>query len=186
MYRVLRCFVCLSIILCAGSGVRATEIIPSTLADMTGVSDTVVTGYVTGQHSYWEGNMIYTKIAIAVQQFEKNANQEAAPTLEVKIMGGQVGDVRFEVDQAPIFTTNEKVLLFLKKVRGEYAIFGLYYGACRIRWDDARQKEFIDGPLFRQESHYQLQTMKKSANIDFQGPKELSVFLTQLRSQINQ
>lgn len=165
----------------AVSAANATNIIPSSLEYMTGFSDTIITGYVKDKHSYWEDDKIYTNISIAVEEFVKNANNEQSSMIEIKVLGGQVGDTRFEVDQSPAFTIDDKILLFLKNINNSYIIFGFNYGVCKITWDEVQKKEFVDGPLFHKETHFNPQTMQQTANTNFYGKQELAIFLNKLK-----
>jgi hypothetical protein len=155
----------------------ATEIIPSTLEYMTDFSDTVVIGHVTDKYSYWENKKIYTNIAIDVERFIKSSRGETSSPIELKIPGGKVGDIGFEVDQAPVFSMGEKVMLFLKKINDNYFPYGFNYGVYQIFWDDAQKKEFINGPLFNQPEYYNLRTMQAVKNREPLGKRALEPFL---------
>ena len=155
----------------------ATIIIPSTLEYMTDFSDTIVIGHVTDKYSYWENKKIYTNIAINVEQLVKSPSGKTSSSIELKIPGGKVGDIGFEVDQAPVFSVGEKVMLFLKKINDNYFPYGFNYGVYQIFWDDAQKKEFINGPLFNQAEYYNLRTMQAVKNREPLGKRELEPFL---------
>ena len=174
----------IAIVIGAASATNATNIIPSSLEYMTGFSDTIITGYVKDKYSYWEGDKIYTNVSIAVEEFTKNVNNEQSSMIEIKVLGGQVGDTRFEVNQSPVFTIDEKILLFLKNINNTYIIYGFNYGAYKITWDEVQKKEFIDGPLFHKETHFNPQTMQQTANTNLYGKQELSIFLNKLKRYI--
>ena len=92
---------------------QGTQIIPSTLEYMADFSDTIVIGHVIDKHSYWEDKKIYTNIAIDVKQFVKNPRGETSPSIQLKIPGGKVGAINFEIDKAPVCEIGEKEMLFL-------------------------------------------------------------------------
>ena len=98
----------------------ATEIIPSTLEYMTGFSDAIIIGYVNDKYSYWENGKIYTNISIDVEKFVKNPQGETSSSIEVKIPGGKVGDIGFEVDQAPVFR-NVLILTIVRECRSTFS-----------------------------------------------------------------
>jgi len=155
----------------------ATEIMPSTLEYMTDFSDTIIIGHVNDKYSYWENKKIYTNIAIDVEKFVKSPRGETSSSIELKIPGGKVGDIGFEVDQAPVFRVGEKVMLFLRKINGNYFPYGFNYGVYQIFWDDEQKKEFINGPLFNQLEHYNLRTMQAVRNREPLGKRKLEPFL---------
>jgi hypothetical protein len=95
-----------------------------------------------------------------------------------------VGDINFEIDQAPVFEIGEKVMLFLKKINNNYFTYGFSYGVYQIYWDDEQNKEFIDGPLFNQSKHYNLRTMQAVRNPESLGKKELEPFLERVEKLV--
>ncbi len=165
---------------------HTTQIIPSTLEYMTDFSDTIVVGSVEGKYSYWEGNKIFTNVEIQVEQFVKQANGAKSTLLELKIPGGTVGDMSFHLDQAPEFSVGEKVMLFLKIGSGAYFPYALSYGVYRIHLDDATGQELIDGPLFENAVHYDLNTMEPVKNREPLGQKEFESFLDQVRQFVEE
>jgi hypothetical protein len=163
---------------------HATQIIPSTLEYMTGFSDAIVIGHVVGKHSYWQDKKIVTSVTVDVEQSLKHADGKAAPSVELIIPGGKVGDIALEIDQAPVFEVGQKVMLFLKKADRGYFPFGFNYGVYQIFWDDAARKEFIAGPLFEQPEHYDLRTMQAVKNPEPLGKRELGVFVKQVEQLV--
>lgn len=165
----------------------ATSIIPATLESMTSLSDLIVVGQVKSQQSYWEGQKIFTDVVIDVEESVKNAPPETAATITLKILGGTVGDVSFEIDQAPVFQVGEKTLLFLKKIDGSYFPFAFSYGVYRVIFDEARQQEFVDGPFFQYSEHFDLKTMEPvtiSEELLTEEGKELNSFINRVKQLV--
>lgn len=163
---------------------HATQIVPSTLEYMTGFSDAIVVGHVVDKHSYWQDKKIVTSIIVDVEQLVKDSDGKDSSSVELIIPGGKVGDIAFEVDQAPIFEVGQKVMLFLKKIDAGYFPFGFNYGVYKIHWSDADKKEFITGPLFSAPEHYNLITMEETKNRDPSGRRELAAFLKEVQELV--
>lgn len=162
----------------------ATTIIPATLEYMTDFSGTIIIGHVSDQYSYKEDEKIFTNIVIEVERFVKNRQGERASSIQLKIPGGKVEDIAFELDGAPIFTPGEKVLLFLKKTDEVYFPYGLNYGVYKIFSDEGEGKEFINGPLFNHSMHYNISTMQAVRNTEALGKKEFIPFLERVEKLV--
>jgi len=159
----------------------ASEIVPSTLEYMTDFSDTIVVGHVANNFSYWEGDKIFTRVTIEVERFVKNRNAESSSIIDLKIPGGKVGNISFEVNGAPVFELGEKIMLFLKRGKDAYFPFGLNYGVFAISWEETREKAFINGPLFNTPKHYDISTMTERDNLEPLGRKEFGPFLEKVK-----
>lgn len=165
----------------------ATMIIPATLESMTNSSDSIVIGQVMSQKSYWENQNIFTDVVIKVQEFVKNAAGDTATEITVKILGGKVGDVRLEMDNAPVFENGRKMLLFLKKNQATYVPFGFSYGVYTIQNDAVRGQEVVDGPYFQYTEHVDLktrQTVPMSNELLTENSRELNVFIQSVKQII--
>lgn len=160
---------------------HATQIIPSTLESMTDLSDTIVIGKVRDINSYMEDGKIFTNVTIDVREFVKNSKGVTSGSIDVKYLGGRVGDITLEVDGAPVFELNEKVLLFLRQANSYYRIFGFNYGKYKIFFDEKQGVEFIDGPLFHSPVQYDPRTMMKKDIPEPMGREELIPFIEKLK-----
>lgn len=169
-----------------GSAAGATRIIPSTLEYMTGFSDAVIIGSVVSLDSYWDDQKIFTDVEVEVEEFVKNAHDEAGTRLTLKVLGGAVGDTRFEVDNSPRFTVGEKVMVFLKKASEAYVPYGLSYGVYQITFDPEQNREYIHGPLFRYSRHYNLNTMRAVSNTELLGKTELGAFVERVQKLVEE
>lgn len=170
-----------------GFSSHATEIVPVTLENMTSVSDAIVVGDVQDQFSYWENGKIYTNVIIEVSQSLKSApNDGDTGYVELKLLGGQVGDTRLEIEHAPVFVNNEKVMLFLRKMDAGYIPVGFFYGVYKVTHDEQTQKDVIRGPLFDPQYAmvYDRRTMQKVVNTEQTGPRDFSDFVQQVNGLI--
>jgi hypothetical protein len=168
------------------SSAGATRIIPSSLEYMTNFSDAVVIGYVASLESYWEDQKIFTNVVLEVEEFLKNAHDESATRLTLKVLGGTVGDTRFEVDNSPRFTVGEKVMLFLKKANEAYVPYGLSYGVYQVTFDPEQNQEYVHGPLFRHSKLYNLNTMRAVSNTELLGKTALNTFVERVRKLVEE
>ncbi len=166
----------------------STMIIPSTLEYMTNAVDSIVVGTVKSRTSYWEDKKIFTDVVIEVQDVVKYTEEKAPATVTLKILGGQVGDTRMDVDQAPVFQVGKKNMLFLKKeADGKYHSFGISYGVFQVIFDSSLQKEIVDGPYFRYTEHVDLSTRKTvrmASELLQDESKGLDAFVTRIKNLI--
>jgi len=83
-----------------------------TPSELTARADVIVTGTVTNLKSDWNAShsLIYTHFTIAPDKFEKGT---VAGAVNVRIPGGEVGDIGLAVEDVPTFAADEKVSLFL-------------------------------------------------------------------------
>ena len=119
-----------------------------------------------------------------MEQYVKNSYGEKSQQIQIKILGGKVGDVCFEVSDSPTFELGEKVMLFLKKFGDDYFPYGIYYGVYRISYSEEEEKEFIDGPLLNSPQLHNLKTMQKMPNPEPLGRRELRLLLDDVKKII--
>jgi hypothetical protein len=170
-----------------GLSVHATEIIPATLESMTSVSDAIVVGGVQDQFSYWENGKIFTNVIVEVSQSLKSTPADDNPSyIELKLLGGQVDDIKLEIEHAPAFLTGEKVMLFLKRTNHAYIPYGFYYGVFKVTRDDESQKEVIRGPLFDAQfsTVYDVRTMQKVVNTEQGSARDFNNFVQQINGLV--
>ncbi len=92
-----------------------SQTIHSDLKKMTETSDAILTGKVVDQKSEWntDKTRIYTKVTVKVDEYLKGAANQS--TINIIHPGGEVGEVGEVYSHVPRFTSNENVLLFVKK-----------------------------------------------------------------------
>jgi hypothetical protein len=176
----------LSVVL-IGFSSNATEIVPVTLENMTDVSDAIVVGDVQDQFCYWENGKIYTNVIIEIDQSLKSSTSDGDHGyVELKLLGGQVGDTRLEIEHAPVFVNNEKVMLFLRKMDSGYIPVGFFYGVYKVTRDEQTQKDVIRGPLFDPQYSmvYDRRTMRKVMNTEQTGPRDFDDFVQEVNGLI--
>ncbi len=175
----------IAVLACTAQVSQSTLVIPSSLEYMAGRVDTILEGTVRDTFGYWEQNRIYTGVRIDVLEYVKSADPAKPSVVELKVMGGQVGETRLEIDHAPKFTPGEEVLLFLVRQQDKYIVYGIYYGVCRvIAAQDGVGKQVV-GPVFNERKVQDVETRKVTLNpLPPQGEK-LDTFVQRIRDLID-
>jgi len=150
----------LTLLLCGAAS--ATMVLPSSIEKMTLGSDLVVRGRIASQSVRAEGATIVTDVVVELAESLKPQANPATGSITVKVLGGTVGDTTMKLDLAPAFADGEEVALFLKRNGDRYLIYGLYYGACRIRTDGLTTT--VTGPLYQTGQVYDFTTGRMTVN----------------------
>ncbi len=97
------------------------------IEDLTKDADVIIIGDIKEVESRWNlwRTMVYTYSTVSVEKYIKGTGSE---TLTIITEGGTAGDSGVWVEDTPIFTKNEKVLVFLKKAGRDFRVAGLVQG----------------------------------------------------------
>ena len=99
----------------AAPGALALSVIPPTFEKLVETADAVVDAEVTGvrtELSSYEGRpLVYTYVAFRIDDALKGA---PGSTVELRMLGGTVGDVTLRVSGVPQFHVGERHLLFIE------------------------------------------------------------------------
>jgi len=95
--------------------------------DLTKEADIIVIGDIKEVESRWNfwRTEVHTYSTVSVENYIKGTGSE---TLTIITEGGTVGDSGVWVEDTPVFTKNETVLVFLKKAGREFSVAGLVQG----------------------------------------------------------
>jgi hypothetical protein len=95
--------------------------------DLTKEADVIVIGDIKEVENRWNfwRTEVHTYSAVSVEKYIKGTGSE---TLTIITEGGTAGDLVVWVEDTPVFTKNEKVLVFLKKAGHEYSVAGWVQG----------------------------------------------------------
>jgi len=95
--------------------------------DLTKEADVIVIGDIKEVESRWNfwRTEIHTYSTVSVKKYIKGTGTE---TLIIITKGGTVGDLVAWVEDTPVFTKNETVLVFLKKTGREFSVAGSVQG----------------------------------------------------------
>lgn len=111
----------------------ATALIaPITDEELTQTSDRIVLGTVADVSSDWTLNQdfIWTTVTISVEQNVKGTGPDP---VTVKVMGGSVGGIILEAEEAPRFEPEQRVVVFLMPYEGsDYYVRALIHGKFTI------------------------------------------------------
>jgi hypothetical protein len=175
----------IAVLACTAQVSQSTLVIPSSLEYMAGKADTILNGTVRDTFGYWEQNRIYTGVRVDVLEYVKSADPAKPTEIELKVMGGQVGEARLEIDHAPKFTPSEQVLLFLVRQQDKYIVYGVYYGVCRvIDADDGLGKQVV-GPVFNERKVQNIATQQAKLNPLPPGGEKLDTFVQRIRDLVD-
>ncbi len=120
-------FVLLLFMFFAAIPVVSASITKTSVEDLTREADVIVIGDVKEVASRWNlwRTAIYTYSTLSVEKYIKGTGPE---TLTIITKGGTVGDLSMWVEDVPVFTKNESVLVFLKQAGGEFSVVGWIQG----------------------------------------------------------
>lgn len=105
--------------------------------DLTGEADVIIIGDIKEVESRWNfwRTEVHTYSTVSVEKYIKGTGSE---TLTIITEGGTVGDLVAWVEDTPIFTKNEKMLVFLKKAGREFSVVGLVQGEYILENEEVR------------------------------------------------
>lgn len=106
--------------------------------DLTKEADVIVIGDIKEVESRWgQGRTpINTYVTLSVENYIKGG--EGQETLTIITQGGRKWGFTVWVEDAPDFTKNEKVLVFLKKAGREFSVAGWAQGKYIVENEDVR------------------------------------------------
>jgi hypothetical protein len=102
-----------ALILLPAPGALADQLQRLSIETLARRAPVIVEGRVAAKRSEWnaDGTKIYTIITLAVDEYHKGGLNENS--LDIRYLGGSVGDITMAVMGQPTFALNERVFLFL-------------------------------------------------------------------------
>jgi hypothetical protein len=176
-------FLTVGLLLTFSCSAWATMVMPSSLEYMSGRSSAIVIGTVTDQSADWEGGQIITTVNVELSEVIKSPAGGVSATIQLKLLGGKVGDVGMDFDHSPTFYDGEEVLLFLIQDGARFVPYAIYYGVYRVS-EDANGQKYVSGPLFDNPVVVDLATRVEKANPEYSVDQELSSFVDRIKSVI--
>jgi hypothetical protein len=109
----------------------ATTVERFSLEELSLRSQTIIQGVVRGSRSFWspDRKLILTATTLEVTESLKG---QAARTIEITTVGGQVDDTVLHVSGMPSFTAGENVVVFVERSGVYTTVFGLGQGKFTI------------------------------------------------------
>lgn len=176
----------IAVLACTAQVSQSTLVIPSSLEYMAGKADTILNGTVRDTFGYWEQNRIYTGVRVDVLEYVKSVDPAKPSVVELKVMGGQVGETRLEIDNAPKFSPGEEVLLFLVRHQDKYIVYGVYYGVCRVITAEDGAGKLVVGPVFNERKVQDIATQQVKLNPLPPNGEKLDVFVRRIRDLVGE
>ena len=120
-------FVLLLFILFAATPVVSALMVKMSVEDLTKEADVIIIGNIKEVESrlnFWRTE-VHTYSTVSVEKYIKGIGPG---TLTIITEGGNAGDSGVWVEDTPVFTKNENVLVFLKKAGREFSVAGWAQG----------------------------------------------------------
>lgn len=132
-------FMLLFFTLFAAASIASASMIKISVEDLSREADVIVIGDIKEVESRWNfwRTMIYTYSTVSVEKYIKGTGHENE-TLTIITKGGEVGDYGVWVEDVPLFTKNETVLVFLKKEGNEFSVAGWAQGKYIVENESVR------------------------------------------------
>ena len=130
-------FALLLFILLTVTPIVSALILKMSVEDMTKEADVIVIGdikEVESRSNFWRTE-VHTYSTVSVENYIKGTGSE---TLIIITDGGTAGDSGVWMEDTPIFTKNETVLVFLKKAGHEFSVVGLVQGKYIVENEEVR------------------------------------------------
>lgn len=124
----------------------ALTVIPPSFQTLVSSADQIVRVEVTGSHTQWDATpsgqrVIHTYLDCKVSQVLKG---EAAATLSLRFLGGQVDGVRMLVHDMPVLETGAEYILFVGQNGQAFCpLVGVSHGGYRIQREAATGAEHL-------------------------------------------
>ena len=130
-------FVLLLFILFAATPVVSALMVKMSVEDLTKEADVIIIGNIKEVESRWNfwRTEVHTYSTVSVEKYIKGIGPG---TLTIITEGGNAGDSGVWVEDTPVFTENEKVLVFLKKAGREFSVAGWAQGKYIVENEDVR------------------------------------------------
>ena len=131
-------FVLLLFILFAATPVVLALMQKISVEDLTKEADVIVIGDIKDVESRWSQGRtpINTYVTLSIENYIKGG--EGQETLTIITQGGSKWGFTVLVEDAPDFTKNEKVLVFLKKAGREFSVAGWAQGKYIVENEEVR------------------------------------------------
>lgn len=124
---------------------RATTVVPPDFDQLVNESDYVVRAVVESVRAeYRDGPQGRLIVTIARLRLRETAAGQPPATVELEMLGGQIGDDRLIVTGAPVFRVGDEDFLFVRdNGRSITPLVALMHGRYPVRRDPASGREFI-------------------------------------------
>ncbi len=114
------------------------------LDDLTGQSNAVVYGKITGSRTAWDQahTVIFTTYTVQAIQYLKG---QLGPSFELRELGGERDGIAMKVPSVPAFSAGDEVVLFVwTDPAGNHQAIGFEQGALVVRTDPQSGAKTVD------------------------------------------
>lgn len=135
-YRSVFPFLLTACLLAAIPTAGEAKVIPIGIEQLAKEASWIVEGHVTEVHSDWspDHTQIYTFVTITRQKLHKGTYEDRA--FRLRILGGVVDGIGMAVEDSPVFSHGEQVILFLgPNPQAFFPTVGLSQGAFKLSRD---------------------------------------------------
>ena len=126
------------LLLPAAQALRVAEPLPS----LCRRAPVVAIGEVTGLETSWKEDQLVTLADFSVQRLLKGP---AGDSLSILLPGGQLGELRQSISEAPRLEVDHRYLLLLQPGEGGYTVVGGPDGVLPLGWEKESEKAAIAG-----------------------------------------
>ncbi|MGD0755748.1 MAG: hypothetical protein ABR927_11880 [Bacteroidales bacterium] len=157
------------------------QVIKMTTKDLTNQSTAVLYGKCSKIKAEWNADksIIYTYVTVVPEEYIKgNLGSEVT----IAIPGGQVGDIKYEVSDMPLFNEGEDIVAFIwTNPAGKNLITGGSQGKMKIEKDIKTGKRMVQGSTTDVVTEPEVKGIDKSAKTGKPEKVPLDDFVTKLK-----
>ena len=135
------------LLLCWFAPALAVTVAPVDFSGLVAKAELIFTGKVVSTRSEWNGQGNERCIVTFVTFDVQGAHKGTPPSrLELRFLGGAMGDTSLEVAGMPKFQAGERSILFVEKDRTLFCpLVGVYHGKLTIEQDPATGQDILLG-----------------------------------------
>jgi hypothetical protein len=130
--------------LLASGSISATTFARMSISTIARTAELIVRGRCISNAAAWDAGEIWTFTTFMIEETWKGAPTGAASQLNVRLLGGSLGNVASTVSGIPRFRPGEEAILFLEpNARGGFSIVSWAQGTFRIRREIRSGQEIV-------------------------------------------
>ena len=136
-----------SLIVIAIGYLQATTFKSTTISKLVSTSTHIIKGKVVSVEPYWttdKKNDIYTNVVIKIDEVLKG---DISNEVVITLRGGQIGDLRVEVDYMPVLKSGDEGVFFLINHKGKFWIHSIAMGYYQLLDDHQTGKRIVYSPI---------------------------------------
>jgi len=133
------------LVLASVASSRAVSVIPPDFSELVGEATQIVRVRITEVATRWDdagaGRVIHTYVQCETLRTLKGANQTK---INLRFLGGQVGDISMEIADMPVFEVGQTYILFIAGNGEAFCpLVGVMHGSYPLLTDEATGTEYV-------------------------------------------